>query len=125
MARIPVRSGNADLTALPERSAEKDQRVPGENDSLKEVIDSSAVVSEPDAIPMNGNAGEPCHVLQTVGADGKLHDRPGARTNPRFCPDRAALLVVALAFLGWELILAFDVIWCLGCQCRRSSCRRI
>ena len=58
MAGIPVLSGNVDLTAseTPVRSAVQVQCVLGENDSLKEVTDSSAVVSEPGAIPMSGNA---------------------------------------------------------------------
>ena len=59
MVGIRVRSGNADLTGsgTPVPRAVPVQCVPGENDSLKEVTDSSAVVSEAGAIPMNGNAG--------------------------------------------------------------------
>ena len=49
MARIPVRSGNADLTAsgTPVCSAVQVLCVPGETDFWKEVSDFSAVVSEP------------------------------------------------------------------------------
>ena len=86
-----MRSGNADLIAsrTPVRSAVQVHCVPGENDFLKEVTDSSAVVSELGALLTRRNAGRPCHVPRTADVDGELLF-PSAGANPRFCCDRAA-----------------------------------
>ena len=91
VAGVLVRSGNADLIAsrTPVRSAVQVHCVPGENDFLKEVTDSSAVVSELGALLTRRNAGRPCHVPRTADVDGELLF-PGAGANPRFCCDRAA-----------------------------------
>ena len=87
VAGIPVHSGDAHLTAsgTPARSAVQVEKSLRETGGLERVSDFSAVVSEPGAIPLRGNAGGLCHFPQTADVDGELRDR-----------------------LEQELILAFD-----------------
>ena len=91
--------------------------VPEETDFLKEVPDSSAVVSEPGTFPMRGNAGS--HVPRTTDVCGEVFG-PGQELILAHAATMLPLLAVLPLLLLSELLLVIDAIAPLPLLCYRT-----